>query len=257
MMPDRYRRILLVAIYIEIATILGGIITAFFVPDLFEVILTTTIIFVSNLVMVGYSAFCYVSTKKSNPGKAELDYLTLDRFIIKTDVWFFKRLLMFDHHGKFIGKTTLKINNLKTFLLSFLSHFMIIVPIFYEVKDYNQNLIVKFKREGFRSAVVNIFDVDDRHIGKVEFDELRVLLKFKGNVYVSDDKYRVSSEFLFEDVQSNIMHLDSFSNRVEYHYIFREMSNEVGTFSEPISTDTGKVSLALLNILYYLRAFSN
>lgn len=67
----------------------------------------------------------------------------------------------------------------------------------------------------------------------------------------------ITSFFVFEDIQSNSMHLDSFSNRVEYHYIFREMSNEVGTFSEPVSMDTDKVSLALLNIIYFLRAFSN
>lgn len=211
------------------------------------------VLIIIGFILSGYIFFCHYTTKKHNPGLVDLDYDKLNRFIVKTDVWFFKRLLIFDTDGKYVGITKMEITSFKSLLLSQLSYYKILVPIPYKIFDHEGNIVCIFKREGFKSAIVNIYNSHHEFIGKVEFDEVRTLLKFSGHAFVGDDKYKISSELFFEDAQSEIINLSSFDNRVEYHYIFRDMYNETATLKSPISTEEGKVGLAVLAMLYYLR----
>lgn len=215
------------------------------------------VLIITGFILFAYIFFCYYTTKKHNPGLVILDYDKLNCFIVKTDVWFFKRLLIFDADGKYVGLTKMEINSFKSLLLSQLSYYKILVPIPYKIFDHEGNIVCIFKREGFKSAVVNIYNGHHECIGKVEFDEVRTLLKFSGHAFVGDNKYKISSKLFFEDTQSEIINLSSFNNRIEYHYIFRDISNEVAVLKEPISTDNGKVGLAVLAILYYLRGSSS
>ncbi|WP_072708101.1 hypothetical protein [Lacicoccus alkaliphilus] len=153
---------------------------------------------------------------------------------------------------------TMNIQTIKHFFLSFLSHFSITVPIVYHLRDHRGDLISIFNRRGVRSAIVDIFDSQRKPIGRVEFDELKVIITFKGTVFTEDDSYPVTTEFLFEDADvKGLLHLSSFNNAITYHNSFRSMHNEVAKLDEPISTDTGKVALSLMTILYYVRWNSN
>lgn len=208
----------------------------------------------SLFIVAGISFYFCIQTKKHDPGFASLNYGEIREVIMKTDVWYFKRLMIFDYNGRYIGRASMKIDSPKTFLFSFLSHLNVIVPIDYVLTDYKGKTICKFRRDGFRSAEVKIYDENNINVGRIEFDELKILLKFKGTAFVGGESFSVSSEYLFEDARSSgIMSLSSFSSPISHHYIFREMNNEVATLDAPIDTNLGKTALSLTAIIHFLR----
>ena len=256
MIHQRYFRVICISLLSIIPLSTGILLPIFLINDsetVITLIISWAVTAASIIIITLYSVFCYFSTKKYDPGFRSLDYSTLDRFIVKTDVWFFKRLLIFDTDGKYVGMTKIDINGIKSFFLSHLSYYNIIVPLLYRIYDHEGNVICMFKRAGFKSAVVNIFDADGESIGRVEFDEFKTLIKFSGHAFTENGTYQISSEIFFEDAESSLMKLSSFKNRVEYHYIFRDMNNETAELKSPISETEGKVGLAVLALLYYFR----
>lgn len=258
MVHKMYIRMFRVALAGTVISILPFYIYYLFSGDLESFLVYSIIILVTGLISAGIGLYFANITKQHDPGLSGLDYSSIDHIIIKQDIWYFKRLMMFDERGQYIGRATMNIKTIKHFFMSFLSHFSIIVPIDYHLRDHRENLITIFKRRGFRSAIVDIFDEKRKPIGRVEFDELKIIIKFKGTVFTGDRSYPVATEFLFEDADvRGLLHLSSFSNAIAYHDIFRSMNNEVAKLEEPISTETGKVALTLMAILYYVRWNSN
>lgn len=258
MIHKMYMRMAWASLAGTVVSIVPFLIYYLFSGDLESFLVFSIIILMTGLVSAGIGLYFSKITKEHDPGLNELDYRSIDHIIIKQDIWYFKRLMMFDEKGKYVGMATMNIKTIKHFFLSFLSHFSIIVPIDYHLRDHRGNLISIFKRRGFRSAIVDIFDNERKPIGRVEFDELKVIIKFKGTVFTEDDSYPVTTEFLFEDADvKGLLHLSSFSNAIAYHNIFRSMHNEVAKLDEPISTDTGKIALTLMAILYYVRWNTN
>lgn len=103
-----------------------------------------------------------------------------------------------------------------------------------------------------------IYDGRENQIGKIKFDKLKILLKFRGEVFTEGKAYSISSEIFFEDVKANgIMNLSSFNNSIEYHDIFRSMSNEIATFNAPIRTETRKTAMAVMTLIKYIRNISS
>lgn len=253
MIYQRFMRAFLLSIVSIFPAAVGIIIFYYFTEEAVSVLITAGMLTMTFIGMSGYYLFCYYSTKKYDRGNVELNYEKLSRFIIKTDIWFFKRLLVFDVDGRYVGLTKIDISGLKSLFISHLSYYKIIVPLMYKIYDHKGNIVCMFKREGFKSATVNIYNDNNEWIGKIEFDELKTILKFSGTVYVGNTTHRVTSELFFEDVDSGIMKLSSFQNRMEYHYIFRDMYNETATLQSPISVNEGKVGLAVLCMLYYFR----
>lgn len=253
MVHKRYMRMMIASLLSIIPLTLSMLIIQLMAQD-FELVLTTWILLTGLIIIMDlYLLFCYFSTKKHDQGLADLNDHSLRQFIVKTDVWLFKRLLIFDVNGKYVGMTKIEIKDFKSLLLSHLSYYNIIVPLLYKIYDHEGHVVCMFKRAGFKSAIVNIYDKNQDDIGKIEFDEFKTLFKFSGHAFFKDKKYRISSELLFEDAESHLMKLSSFQNRVEYHYIFRDMYNETATLRSPISTEEGKVGLAALVMLYYFR----
>lgn len=219
---------------------------------------TALIMGIVILLSSGLLFYFYRVTKANDPGKSPLEYEEIDNVIFKHDIWFFKRFMIFDERGRYIGMAAMKVDDLRSFLYTFIGTLNIIVPIDYLVTDHQGSLICRFRREGFRSAIVNIYDQYDNHIGKVEFNELRILLKFRGNAFTQGEIYNISSEMLFEDVKADgIMKLSSFSNSIEYHNIFRSMYNEVASFNQPINTESGKTAMALMTLIKYIRKINS
>ena len=213
------------------------------------------------LVVVGF-VFARL-TKPHDQGNAELDYSRIKELVPQFDVWFFKRVMLFNTDGAYIGRSTMEITGIRTFLISLLSNINFLTPLNYHFHDHAGRHLVSFKRRGWRSAVVDIFDGDGRMIGYLTFDELKTLLRFRGYAYVGDpdevgadglDKYRVNSELMFDDTDgSGLIDLSSFRNDVKYHYIFRDFQIRVAKLSAPVAEDAGKVGLAVVLMLYYLR----
>ena len=201
-------------------------------------------------------------TKPHDQGNAELDYERLREVVPQFDVWFFKRVMLFNTDGAYIGRSTMEITGIRTFLISLLSNLNFLTPLNYHFHDHDGRRLITFKRRGWRSAVVDIWDGEERQIGYVTFDELKTLLRFRGYAYVGDpniddselEKYRVISEILFDDTDSNgLIDLSSFRNDVKYHYIFRDFQVRVAKLSAPVAEDAGKVGLAVVVMLYYFR----
>lgn len=210
--------------------------------------------------LIGLIGFIFARlTKDHDRGMAELDYSTLRAIIPQFDVWFFKRVMIFDTEGAYIGKSSMEITGIRTFLISLLSQLNLLTPLNYRFHDHTGKLLFSFKRRGWRSAIVDIWD-DNGKIGYVEFDELKILLRFRGYAYVGNEgdeegleKYRVKSELLFDDTDGNgLMDLSSFRNDVKYHYIFRDFQVRVIQLGAPVSEDKGRVGLALSIMLYHL-----
>lgn len=201
-------------------------------------------------------------TKPHDQGNAELDYERLREVVPQFDVWFFKRVMIFNADGAYIGRSTMEITGVRTFFISLLSNFNFLTPLNYHFHDHAGRRLVSFKRRGWRSAVVDIWDGHGKPIGHVTFDELKTLLRFRGYAYVGDpddetselEKYRVSSELFFDDTDgSGLIDLSSFRNDVKYHYIFRDFQIRVARLEHPITEDAGKVALAVVVMLYYFR----
>lgn len=224
------------------------------ISDLITALITGIIILLAS----GLLFYFYKITKANDRGSNPLDYKEIDTVIFKNDIWFFKRFMIFDELGRYIGMATMDVRDLRSFLYTFIGALNIIVPIDYLVTDHQGSLICRLRREGFRSAIINIYDQYDNHIGKVEFDELKILLKFKGKVLTEENTYNISSELLFEDVEAHgIMNLSSFNNSIEYHNIFRSMYNEVASFNQPINTEDGKTARALMTLIKYIRKINS
>lgn len=213
---------------------------------------------VSGLLM-GFIGFIFSRmTKKHDQGMSVIDYENFREVIPQFDVWFFKRVMLFDTNGAYIGRSTMEITGPRTFLVSLLSNVNLLTPQNYHFHDHTGKHLLTFKRRGWRSAIVDIWDDTGRKIGYVEFDELKVLLRFKGHAYVGTEggdleKFRVKSELLFDDTDgSGLLDLTSFRNDVKYHYIFRDFQVRVVQFGYPVSEDKGRVGLALVLMLNYL-----
>lgn len=200
-------------------------------------------------------------TKPHDQGNAELDYDGMKAVVPQFDVWFFKRIMLFNTDGAYIGRSTMEITGVRTFFISLLSNVNLLTPLNYHFHDHTGRHLITFKRRGWRSAVVDIWDADGVKLGHVTFDELKTLLRFRGYAYVGDaedetemEKYRVSSELFFDDTDGRgLIDLSSFRNDVKYHYIFRDFQVRVARFEYPLSEDKGKVGLAIVLMLYYLR----
>ncbi|MFC3419362.1 hypothetical protein ACFOLA_07755 [Salinicoccus hispanicus] len=254
MIHRKYLRATLVSLYSIAFFGLMMLVYYFATANLVDTLIYFFTISLSLFILAGTSFYFYRQTKDHDPGFRELDYSEIREVIMKFDVWYFKRLMIFDYDGKYIGRAAMKIDSPKAFIFSFLSHFNIIVPIDYILTDHEGKTVCRFRRGGFRSADVNIYDENNIHIGRIEFDELKILLKFKGTAFVDGQAFPISSEYLFEDARSNgIMSLSSFNSPIGHHYIFREMSNEVATFDSPIDTNLGKTALSLTALIYFLR----
>lgn len=258
MIYKSYMRMFWVALAATILSIIPFLIYYLLSKDLESFLVYSIIILVTGMISAGAGLYFANITKKHDPGYHDLDYGSINHIIMKQDIWYFKRLMMFDEKGRYIGMATMNLENIEHFFLSFLSHFSIIVPIDYHLRDHGGNLISIFKRRGFRSATVDIFDKERNPIGRVDFDELKIIIKFKGTVFTGGKYYPVATEFLFEDADvKGLLDLSSFSNAIAYHNIFRSMNNEVAKLEEPINTDIGKVALTLMAVLYYVRWNSN
>ncbi|GAB3068163.1 hypothetical protein ACFOU0_01155 [Salinicoccus sesuvii] len=254
MIRRKYWRATLASLYSIVFFALVTLLYYLFTANLTNALVYFFMISFSLLIVAITSFYFSKLTKKHDPGFSNLDYSEIAEVIMKTDVWYFKRLMIFDYEGKYIGRVSIKVDSLKTFIFSFLSYFNVIVPVDYMLTDHENKLICRFRRNGFRSANVNIYDDSDTLIGKIKFDELKILLKFKGTAFVNGESFPISSEYLFEDAHSNgIMSLSSFSSPISHHYIFREMNNEVATFDAPIDSNLGKTALSLTALIYFLR----
>lgn len=209
-------------------------------------------------ILVAIIGFIFAKlTRPHDQGPANIDYEKIKEVIPQLDVWFFKRVMLFNTEGAYIGRSTMEITGVRTFLISLLSNINLLTPLNYHFHDHQGNHIVTFKRRGWRSAIVDIWDATGRQIGHVEFDELKVLLRFRGYAFVGTgetiEKFRVKSELLFDETDgSGLLDLSSFRNDVNYHYIFRDFQVRVVKFGYPPSEDKGKVALALLLMLNYL-----
>lgn len=122
------------------------------ISDLISALITGTIFLLSS----GLLFYFYKVTKANDRGSNPLDYKEIDTVIFKHDIWFFKRFMVFDELGRYIGMAKMRVDDLRSFLYAFIGAFNIIVPINYLITDHQGSLICVFRREGLRSAVVNI-----------------------------------------------------------------------------------------------------
>lgn len=105
MVHKRYMRMMIASLLSIIPLTLSMLIIQLVAQD-FDLVLTTWILLAGLIIIMDlYLLFCYFSTKKHDQGLADLNYHSLRQFIVKTDVWLFKRLLIFDVNGKYVGMT--------------------------------------------------------------------------------------------------------------------------------------------------------
>ncbi|WP_091664191.1 hypothetical protein [Alteribacillus iranensis] len=190
--------------------------------------------------------------------------MELDHLVLKKDVGFFPRLLLFEKQGHYVG--TVKPLHIPFFLypVSFLlrDSLIMMIPLRYGVFSYDGTLLFTLKRTGMKDSRVHIYDPNGENIGVYVQEDFRSVTKVKGRL--KDEEGQVilpvemkgfSGDFsLFDEDGEQWAHFYNGYFPHTYTTLFRDMDNDIVDIKEDLSQKNKTLLLAMICYVFLERS---
>lgn len=183
----------------------------------------------------------------------------VQHLVIKKDVAFLPRLLLFQKDGRFVG--TIKPVDLprwKTALLLVNKTFVTILPLRFGIHRHDGKTMGTFEKRGwFRKSELKIFDHQHQFIGRYVQDEWKHLIHVRGQLFSEQDEVLLDIKASgtlgdFKWLDSDGKQLAYFFNGKfphEYTHIFRDSHNDIVELAPELSDEE---KIRLLSVIGYL-----
>ncbi|MEK5270004.1 hypothetical protein NSR00_04000 [Aeribacillus sp. FSL K6-8394] len=205
----------------------------------------------------------YNKVKDIQIHESKASLLELDHLVLKKDLGFFPRLLLFEKSGHFVG-------TIKPIRIAFIFYPMSLLlrdslimalPITYGVFSNKGNVLFTFKRKGMKKSIVTVKNVHGRKLGEYVQEDWKSLVNIKGELRDADDKLILpvkvkafSGDFTLTDSEGR--QWARFYNGYfphEYTNIFRDVYNDIVELSDNLSKHHKMLLIAMIGFLFLQR----
>lgn len=204
----------------------------------------------------------YKRVKNIEIPQSERSILELDHLVLKREISFFPKLLLFEKDGRFIGTVKPIHIPLHYYVINlFLKNsFITLFPMTYGIFT-NDQLLVSFKRRGMKKSVVTIKNVQNEPIGEYVQEDFKSLLNIKGklkdafgNTILSTNIKGFSGDFTLIDADGHTW-AHFYNGYFPHHYtnLFRDMQNDIVVLSDDLDENYKRPLLAMICFLFLVR----
>jgi len=189
--------------------------------------------------------------------------LDLNNVVIKKDVSFTPRLLLFEKNGNFIGMV--KPLDIPWWMYPFqFFHDALLefLPLTYGFISYDGEILFTFRKKGWlKKTKLTIFNQEEKEIGLYIQEELKSLFQIKGELFNEKDEHILSikasgfsGSFSWNDREGNqwaYFYNGKFPH--EYTNIFRDIQNDIVALSDELSKQDKVRLLSVIGYLFMVR----
>jgi hypothetical protein len=201
----------------------------------------------------------FIKLKEVQFHESTASILELDHLIIKKDVGFFPRLLLFEKSGHFLG-TIMPIRVPFIFypLILLVRDSVTMLPITYGVFSNKGNVIVTFKKKGMKRSIVTVKNEHGEKLGEYIQENLKSFINIKGELRDADGNLILpikvkgfSGDFTLIDAEGRqwARYLNGYFP-FEYTKRFKDMYNDIVYLSDNISTHHKMLLIAMIGFLF-------
>lgn len=188
---------------------------------------------------------------------------SVNHMVIKKDVSFLPRLLLFQKDGRFVGTVRpIDLTWWKTSLLLLNMTFVTILPLRFAIHTHDGKTIGTFEKRGWlRTSELKIFDQQHQPIGRYVQDEWKHLVHVRGQLFNEDNEVLLdiaasgfSGDFKWFDAEGK--QLAYFFNGKfphEYTHLFRDSHNDIVELAPDLSDDDKIRLLSVISFLFFNR----
>ncbi|SFE35264.1 hypothetical protein [Alteribacillus iranensis] len=203
----------------------------------------------------------FMEIKDIHVSESNKTVIVLDHLVLKKDVHFFPRLLLFEKQGYFVG-------TVKPLPIPFLLYpvslllrdsLMMMLPLTYGVFSNEDNLLLTFKRKGMKQSRVTIHAQEER-LGK--YKKLKSLIKVKGTlkdaigkVILPTEIKGFSGDFTLQDEEGQRGgHFYNGYFPHEYTKLFRDVDNDIMDLKDNLSRNHKILLIAMICFIFLERS---
>lgn len=206
----------------------------------------------------------YIKVKEIQIHDSKASLLGLDHLVLKKDVDFFPRLLLFEKSGHFLG-------TIKPIRIPFILYpicllgrdsLVTMIPITYGVFLNKGNVLVTFKRKGIKRSIVTVKNVSGDKLGEYVQEDFKSLLNIKGELRDADGHVILpikvkgfSGDFTLIDAEGRkwARFLKGYFPH-EYTNIFRDMYNDIVELYDNVPIHHKMLLIAMIGFLFLERS---
>jgi len=214
------------------------------------------------LSIIGISRSQYNKVKNFNIPDSLQQLTDLDHLVIKKDVAFIPRLLLFEKEGNFVG--VIKPIHISWWKYPFFifHELAALLPLTYAFISSDRNVQFTFRKKGWLKQIkLSIFSQENKQIGTYLQEELKALFHIKGQLLNEKDEPVLtiqasgfSGDFQWKDEMGKTwayFYNDRFP--FEYTKIFRDTYNDLVKLSDSIPKQEKTLLLAVIGYLFVAR----
>ncbi|RYG72345.1 hypothetical protein EU245_10745 [Lentibacillus lipolyticus] len=213
------------------------------------------------MIGVGFeSRHKYLQVKDIHVPEAAVTLSELNHLVLKKDVSFFPRLLLFQKNGTFIGRIQPVTVPFWLYPLGFISNdaILTIFPITYGFFTTDHQKLLTFRRKGFLNTTVTMYSAEGEVLGVYEQADLKSLLTIKGTLYHKSGEPLLpvnvkgfSGDFRLKDEDGKQWaHFFSGYFPHEYTDLFRDTHNDIVDLADDLEETEKQLLLALIAFLF-------
>lgn len=209
------------------------------------------------------SRYKYNRMKDISIPQSKTSILELDHLVLKKDLGFFPRLLLFEKSGHFVGTVKPMHVPLLYYPISlFLRDSLIMMfPITYGVFN-EENVLVTFKRKGLKKSIVTVNNAQGEQIGEYVQEDFKSLVNIKGelkdadgNIFLPIKIKGFSGDFTLVDADGHTWaHFYNGYFPHKYTELFRDMQNDIGELADNLDEKHKMLLIAMICFLFLERS---
>ncbi|WP_430787090.1 hypothetical protein VBD025_15535 [Virgibacillus flavescens] len=202
----------------------------------------------------------YLQVKDIQVPEKTVSLMELDHLVLKKDVGFFPKLLLFQKNGTFIGKLKPVTIPFWLYPLDILLNelTLVIFPVTYGFYTIDNQKRFTFKRKGFLNTTVRIYSGEGEVLGFYEQADLKSLLTIKGTLYnklgealLPVNVKGFSGDFTMKNIDGK-QWAHFFNGYFPHKYtdLFRDIDNDIVDLADDLEDHEKLLLIALISFLF-------
>ncbi|WP_240377059.1 hypothetical protein [Bacillus piscicola] len=206
----------------------------------------------------------YIDVKDIHIPRGSTSVMELDHLVLKKDVGFFPRLLLFEKQGRFIGTVKpLKIPYLLyPVSLVLRDSLIMMLPISYGVFSNDDSVMLTLKRRGIKQSTVTVKDTQGERLGEYVQKDFKSLVKVQGELRDASGEIILpveikgfSGDFTLKDKEGRQWaHFYNGYFPHEYTKVFRDVGNDIVDLKDDLPENHKILLVAMISYVFLERS---